>query len=673
MQFVGLYAFARFSISNREKRRSELGKDMIERLLSPVFFEAVPDAMVAVNQEGLIVQVNSQTERLFGYTQGELIGQSVEVLVPIGQRELHHRHRDQFQQQPKTRRMGAQLDLRGRRKDGSEFPVEISLSPVPTAGGMLVLSAIRDISDRKRIEAQLRQAQEELNASKDRQLLESRQLLALIVNSSQDAIIAKNLDGMITHWNKGAEHMYGYAAEEVIGKHISILAAADRRDETTSILERIRRGERVEHFETMRLRKDGQRLNVSISVSPIRDAKGEIVGASVIARDVTGQKRAEEQLRQAQKMEAVGRLAGGVAHDFNNVLGIVTACCELLRSRVEMNGGSQYIENIQEAAKRGTSLTRQLLSFSRRQIGLRPRLLDLNDLVREVVKLLRPLMGDDVQIIVRHGDETAVIESDPAQLDQIVLNIAVNARDAMPNGGKLILETSVQEFDAALAERHSPMKAGRYVLLAISDTGFGMDQATLSRIFEPFFTTKETGKGTGLGLATVYGIVKQSGGHIWVYSEVGRGTTFKIYLPSADHKLGTAPKTATETLPPMAHGQTVLLVEDDVLMRALTRQMLEEHGYGVIEAEDGNSALEKLNSNHTSVDVVLTDVVMRGMSGPELALQLIKRSPGIKVIYMSGYTGELIVQNGESMHGIAMLDKPFTRIALLKTIHSALE
>ena len=655
-----------------EKRRHNLSKSMSETLLSRVFFEAVPDAMVAVNQDGIIVQVNSQTERLFGYTEGELVGQSVEVLVPVEKRGLHHRHRDRYRKQPETRRMGAQLDLFGRRKDGSKFPVEISLSPVSTDSGTLVLSAIRDVTYRKHIEEQLKKAQEELNASKDRQLVESRNLLALIVDSSQDAIIGKKLDGTITHWNKGAESMYGYKAEEVIGKPISILAPKDRPDEIPTILEKLRRGDRVEYFETVRVTKTGQRRNVSISVSPIRDAKGEIMGASAIARDVTGQKRAEEQLRQAQKMEAVGRLAGGVAHDFNNILGIVTSCCELLRSRVGPNGAAQYVDNIQEAAKRGASLTRQLLSFTRRQTGVQPRLFDVNDSLKDVVKLLRPLMGDDVQIIIRHSTDAAIVEADPSQLDQIVLNIAVNARDAMPKGGKLILETSVQEFDSGLAMQHPPMKAGRYVVLAISDTGIGMDAVTLSQIFEPFFTTKEKGKGTGLGLATVYGIVKQNGGHIWVYSEPGRGTTFKVYLPTAEQKLETAPAIAMETLPPKARGETVLLVEDDALMRGLTRQMLEEHGYSVVEAEDGVAALGKLSSTGFQADIVLTDVVMRGMSGPELALKLITLHPAMKVVYMSGYTGELMAQNGEGVPGIAMLDKPFTRAALLKTIDAAL-
>ena len=657
-------------VPKRKKDPPQLAKSMTETFLSGSFFEAVPDAMVAVNPDGEVVQVNSQTERLFGYTQGELIGQKVEMLVPIAQRGEHHHHRERFHDQPQTRRMGAALDLRGRRKDGSEFPVEISLSPVKTETGMVVLSAIRDISDRKRIEEELHKAHAELRASKDRELLEQRNRLALIVDSSQDAIIGKDPNGTITHWNKGAEHIYGYTAEEVIGKPISILAPEDRPDEISEILERIRRGEHVEYFETVRVRKDGQRLNVSISVSPIFDAKGKIVGASAIARDVTAQKRSEGLLRQAQKMEAVGRLAGGVAHDFNNILGIVTACCELLRGRITENGVSQYINNIQEASKRGSALTRQLLAFSRRQLTLQPRLLDLNDSLKEVVKLLRPLMGDDVQIIVREGTDSAIIEADPSQLDQVVLNIAVNARDAMPKGGKLILETSIQEFDTGLAERHPPLKAGRYVVLAISDTGFGMDAVTLSKIFDPFFTTKEVGRGTGLGLATVYGIVKHAGGHVLVYSEPSRGTTFKVYLPAADHKLGLAPKAEAETLPPRAQGKTVLLVEDDPLMRSVTRQMLEDHGYSVVEAEDGNSALERLRANG-SVHVALTDVVMRGMSGPDLAVHIVKSYPSTKVVFMSGYTGELLDQTDGMKLGIPLLEKPFTRAALLNAMHTA--
>jgi PAS domain S-box-containing protein len=641
--------------------------------VSPKFLESIPDATVAVNQEGNIVQVNSQTEELFGYTREELIGQQIEMLVPERYRQRHHQHREGFTNQPKTRRMGAGLDLYGRRQDGTEFPVEISLSPVATGNGMLVLSAIRDISDRKRIEEELRRANEELNRRKNRQLWDYQTRLAAIVDSSEDAIIGKNLDGIITHWNKGAEHVYGYSAEEMVGKSIALLTPKDRPDEIPGILERIRRGESVQHYESVRITKDGRHLNVSISVSPIRDSEGKIVGASAIARNITAQKRAEDQLRQAQKMEAVGRLAGGVAHDFNNILGIIVACAELLRDRIDPKAGPlPYIENIRKAAERGATLTRQLLAFSRQQV-VQPKVLDLNERLKETSKLLRPLMGDDVEIVILSRSPSAIVEADPGQLDQILLNLAVNARDAMPHGGKFILETAAIQFDQAFAEQHPPMTAGKYVMLAVSDNGTGMDQATLARIFEPFFTTKELGKGTGLGLATVYGIVRQSGGYIWVYSEPEHGTTFKIYLPSADHKLGLAPAPEAEAVLPKGHGMTILLVEDDDLMRALTRQTLEEHGYTVIEAEDGKAALAQVDSNGTPIDLVLTDVVMRGMSGPELSLRLNKSYPAIKVVYMSGYTGELIAEHDALQPGITLLEKPFTRDALLRTIHNALE
>ncbi len=660
------------SSDHKQPAPSLPAKTMAEVLLSSDLLETLPDATIAVDREGTMVQVNAQAQELFGYDRDELIGQKVEMLVPESYRRQHHHHRENFAQTPKTRRMGADLDLYGRRRNGSEFPVEVSLSPVATESGMFVLSAIRDISDRKRIAEELRRANEELHRRTAEQLGEYRSRLALIIDSSDDAIIGKNLDGTITSWNKGAERIYGYAPEEVIGKHISLLVPSDRPDEIPEILQKIARGESTEHFESVRVTKDGRQLDVSISVSPLRDAKGDIIGASAIARDITAQKRAESQLHQSQKMEAIGRLAGGVAHDFNNILGIINACTEFLRDRIDPAGEpSLYIENIQKATERGSSLTRQLLAFSRTPV-IQPRILDLNERLKDISKLLRPLMGDDVEVLIVSRSPSAVVEADPGQLDQILVNLAVNARDAMPRGGKFILETRAEKFDEAFAEQHQAMAAGKYVLLAVSDTGSGMDEATASRIFEPFFTTKEMGKGTGLGLATVYGIVKQSAGHILVYSEPGHGTTFKIYLPSADHKIGLGSKSEVETVAPKRQGTTILLVEDDEIMRSLTRQLLEEHGYTVIEADDGKSALERVESHPGPIDLLLTDVVMRRMSGPELVERLSVSRPNLKVVFMSGYTGELIAEREVLKRGITLLEKPFSRTALLNTIHTTL-
>jgi PAS domain S-box-containing protein len=576
-----------------------------------------------------------------------------------------------FTDNPKARRMGNSAELHGRRRDASEFPVEISLSPIQTDQGIVVLSAIRDVSERKRIEHELLNANEELRLRKDRQLWEYQNRLALIVDSSHDAIIGKNLDGIITSWNNAAERIYGYTAEEVIGRTIAVLAPADRKDEIAGILQDIREGRPVEHFETIRVTKDGKHLNMSISVSPIRDAGGVIVGASTIARDVTGQKKAEEQLRQAQKMEAVGRLAGGIAHDYNNILCIIVSSAELLRSYIDNKQPMpvELIGHIRDASKRGASLTRQLLSFSRKQ-AVQSQVLELNERLQDLCKLLHPLMGDDVKVVFLPRSEAAFVEVDPGQFDQIVINLAVNSRDAMPQGGKFVVETATSDFDEAFVHQHPLMKPGRYVMIAVSDNGCGMDGETTARIFEPFFTTKEVGKGTGLGLATVYGIVQRSGGHIWVYSEPGRGTTFKIYLPCVDKRAELNRGSAEEIVFPRGEGTTILLVEDDPVIRRLTAQILEGQGYSVIEAEDGKSALEKA-AHQRPIDLVLSDVVMRGVSGPELILRLMQSHPEVKVLYISGYTGELVIDHGLSA-GVDLLEKPFTRAALLTMIRSAL-
>jgi len=362
-----------------------------------------------------------------------------------------------------------------------------------------------------------------------------------------------------------------------------------------------------------------------------------------------------------------------VAHDFNNILGIINACTEFLRDRMDSGADqSVYVDNIRKAIERGTALTRQLLAFSRTP-AVHPQVLDLNDRLKDISKLLRPLLGDDIEVLIVSRSPSAVVEADPGQLDQVVVNLAVNARDAMPRGGKFILETGAVKLDEDFAEQHQAMAAGKYIVLAVSDTGTGMDQVTASRIFEPFFTTKEEGKGTGLGLATVYGIVKQSAGHILVYTEPGQGTTFKIYLPSADHKIGLKSTPEVETISPKRVGTTILLVEDDEIMRSLTKQLLQEHGYTVFEANDGRTALEYIESNPGPIDLLLTDVVMRRMSGPELAERLQASHPALKVVYMSGYTGELMANREVLKPGVTLIEKPFTRKALLNTLHEKLK
>jgi PAS domain S-box-containing protein len=521
---------------------------------------------------------------------------------------------------------------------------------------------------------QLRAANEELarlDRHKDLQLSEYRNRLALIVDSSTDAIISKDLNGLITSWNKGAERIYGYKAEEVLGKELTVLAPPECQDEVFQILASVCDGKEIEHIDTTRVTKDGRVIEVSISVSPVRDALGKIVGASTIARDITAQKRAQVELRQAQKMEAVGQLAGGVAHDFNNILGIVTACAELLRTHPNDDAlRLELLGHIRDAALRGASVTRQLLEFSRKQ-PLKSTVIDLNIRVREACKLLLPLLGDDVEVSFVPHASRALIEADESQIDQILLNLAVNARDAMRQGGKFTVETSIVRISEEFVQQRPEMKPGNYVLLMVCDSGCGMDPQIASRIFEPFFTTKEVGKGTGLGLSTVYGIVQQSGGQISVESEPGQGTTFKIYLPCMDKQVSAAVSPVDHTFFQPGEGKTVLLVEDNEVIRRLVVHMLQGQGYAVIEAENGKSGLQSITSHKGRLDVVLTDVIMPGLSGPEMVSQLKRFHPEATILYMSGYASEFVLDRGLRI-GQPVLEKPFTRAALLSAIDTAL-
>ncbi|MBI5419354.1 MAG: response regulator [Deltaproteobacteria bacterium] len=410
-----------------------------------------------------------------------------------------------------------------------------------------------------------------------------------------------------------------------------------------------------------------------IIVSRVALAVGEAMDRSEARRRQAEEtlRRSEEQLRQAQKMEAVGRLAGGIAHDFNNLLTAIAGYSTLLLQGVVDDPSRRNIQEIQRASDRAASLTRQLLAFSRRQI-LQPKVMDLNAVVGAMDDMLRRLIGEDIDLLTVLEPGVRKVKADPGQMEQVIMNLAVNARDAMPEGGKLTIETANVVIDESSVRGHVTMQAGSYVVLALSDTGSGMDPETISHIFEPFFTTKEVGKGTGLGLSTVYGIVKQSGGYIWVYSEPGRGTTFKIYLPQATEEAETA-KPAEVRAGLLGGSETILLVEDEDSVRSLVREVLARNGYTVLAARNGEDALRACDGNAGAIHLMLCDVVMPGMSGVELARRIVPLRPEIKVLYMSGYTDTAIVRQGVLDPGTAFLEKPFAPDALARKVREVLD
>jgi two-component system cell cycle sensor histidine kinase/response regulator CckA len=400
-------------------------------------------------------------------------------------------------------------------------------------------------------------------------------------------------------------------------------------------------------------------------VEPLRDSDGQVSGAICMSLDITDRKQLEEQLRQAQKMEAVGRLAGGIAHDFNNLLMVIQGYSDLLVERLP--GGDplrRNAEQIQMASQRASSLTRQLLAFSRKQM-LAPKILNVQSVVAEMEKILRRLIGEDIQLETSSAPDLGLVKADRSQIEQVILNLAVNARDAMPQGGRLTIETANVELDSSYSHPPAVLSPGRYVMLAVTDNGCGMDAETQAHVFEPFFTTKEKGKGTGLGLATVYGVVKQSGGYVWVYSEPGRGTSFKIYLPRIEETAVPASRDGKSDMQiPQRGSETILLVEDEKGVRELAREYLASSGYTVIEAEDGHTALELAAMHVGPIHLLLTDVVMPGISGRELAERVGQIRPGIKIIYMSGYTDQAVVHHGILQNDAVLLQKPFTLMTL---------
>lgn len=534
--------------------------------------DAAPDAIVVVDEAATIVLVNAQAEDLFGYSRDELIGQPIEILVPDAMHGQHRQHRTEFLANPSVRPMGSQLELFGKRKGGRMVPVEISLSPIHTPEGLYVSAAIRDSTERRMVQAALRNARDGLE---------------------------------------------------------------QRVRERTSELER---------------------ANVALQ------------------SEMEDRRQAEQALYQAQKMEAVGQLTGGVAHDFNNLLTVVMGNLNMLARHLKDDEfAAELISSATKAVQRGANLNRTLLAFSRRQ-RLTPVAVSLNELVEGMVDMLRRTIGETVHIEIRGGSELPPALADPAQLEAALLNLAVNARDAMGEGGTLTIETAAVTLDAHYAAREADVLPGRYVMLAVSDTGTGMSPEVVSRAFEPFFTTKETGKGSGLGLAMVYGFAKQSGGHVKIYSEPGMGTTIKLFLPEVDCRGNrcAAPADVPQTTQPTG-SETILVVEDEADVRRLACRVLAELGYRVLEAGNGRAALEIVEAE-PAISLLFTDVVLPGgMNGPVLASKAKAIRPDLQVLYTSGYTGNAIQQLEALATEVRLITKPYAIDALAIQVRNAID
>jgi PAS domain S-box-containing protein len=622
-------------------------------------FENAPDGILVADMEGRYVDANPSALSMLGYAREELIGMAsadilaateapqVESALADLERGLEHRREWQF-----------------RRRDGSEFPADVIAKAV-TGGRILAL--VRDASELRRAEAALR---------------ESQKRLLSIYDTVGDVIflVALEPDGgfRFESVNQRFVATTGLPVDAVVGKRIEeVIPAASlplvrERYREAVAAKALVRWEETTDYPT-------GRLTGEVSVAPIVDVAGRCTHLVGAVHDVTARKLAEERqaqaeqmLRQSQKLEGIGRLAGGIAHDFNNILGVILGYGGLMRRHLDdAHPARPRLEQVMQAAERAAGLTRQLLAFSRKQV-MQPKLIDLAVVVGDMRRMLDRVLGEDVEIAVLGAERPGVVLADPTQVEQVVMNLVVNARDAMPKGGHLTIETANVDFDETYASAHPPALPGRFVMLAVSDTGVGMDAETQRQIFEPFFTTKPVGEGTGLGLATVYGIVKQMGGYVWVYSEVDRGTSFKVYLPRVEE--APAPETASAPPPPPARGrETLLVVEDSESLRDMIRELLADLGYTVLIATDGEEALALIENGDRPIDLVLTDVVMPKLGGTDLVKRLRASHPRLRVVYMSGYASGAVSRQGVLDEGSILLEKPFTAENLARTVRTALD
>ncbi len=597
---------------------------------------------IALHEGGRIVEVNGAFLRMFGYERAEEV-LGLQVLA-FGAPESRDVIKDAVQSGRE-----APYEATGLRRDGSRFIAEVAARMAPYRGRLVRMVAIRDVTARKQAEEALRTSERQLRA---------------VIDNSPIVFFAWDAEGRFLLSEGKGLAVLGLAPGQVVGQTVFEVYR-----DYPDVLVCARRALAGEAFSAP---VQIGPLRFDVWYSPVRDPKGAVSGVIGVATDVTDKQVLEAQLRQAQKMEAVGRLAGGIAHDFNNLLTAILSYADfLLVSLGAEHPAREDAEEVRRAALKAADLTRQLLAFSRRQV-LQPKLLDLNAIVGEIEKLLRRLIGEDVTLRTSLAGSLGVVRADPSQIEQVIVNLAVNARDAMPGGGTLTLETA--NADAEEVRGHGTVKVepGSYVRLRITDTGEGMDAGTRARLFEPFFTTKEQGRGTGLGLATVYGIVKQSGGYIWVDSERGRGTSFTLYLPRVDAAASAAAQPAASRAA-AAGEETILLVEDDQAVRDLCRRTLTGQGYRVLEAANGAEALRVAAEHHGPLDLLLTDIVMPGMNGRELAEALAATRPDTLCLFVSGYTEDSAVRHGAETSGLTFLQKPFSPTTLLGRVRDVLD
>jgi two-component system cell cycle sensor histidine kinase/response regulator CckA len=638
-----------------ERKRAEERLRRGEARTSAIL-EAALDCVITIDEEGKITEFNPAAARMFGYDRGEVIGKELaEMVVPPSLRERHRRGLARYLETGESAILGRRIELTAMHADGSEFPVELTVTRVDLPGPPLFTGYVRDLSERKQAEEALRK---------------SHVLLAAVIEGTTDAVFVKDLEGRYLLINEAGARSLGVPAADILGKDVADLLPPEN---ARQILERERalmRSGTTAMLEEVIATEDGSPRVFLSTKGPYRDGQGNIAGLIGIAREITEYRRLEAELRQAQKMEALGRLAGGVSHDFNNLLSVIGGFTKLALGEVKDGEPLRaWLEQVARAAGQAATLTGQLLAFSRKQV-LETTVLGLNGVLAEMDALLRRALGEDLRLVTVFGAARDLVELNRGQLEQVILNLALNARDAMPGGGTLTLETGEVELDDAAGERLGPA-AGPYVLLKVSDTGSGIDEGTQAHIFEPFFTTKEVGKGTGLGLSTVYGIVTQSGGHVEVESKPGRGATFTIYLAQArEHPAGPAEEERALVMP--TSPGTVLVAEDEAMVRALVREVLEREGYAVLAAGSGEEALEIAQRRRGPIDALVTDIVMPGMRGSELAARLTSVRPETRVLFMSGYSDDDVAQDLLRAGG-AFLPKPFDPDLLLAKLSALLQ